>query len=64
MTYSTVAGDSFDAIAFKLLGSEKYAVDLIRANPTYVQTFIFSAGVELTIPEIETPKQSVLPWKN
>ena len=64
MTYSTVAGDSFDSIAFKVLGSEKYAVDLIRANPDHVQTFIFSAGVELTIPEIETPKQSVLPWES
>ncbi|MBQ3441629.1 MAG: tail protein X [Selenomonadaceae bacterium] len=64
MTYSTVAGDSFDAIAFKVLGSEKYVPELIAANPDYVQTFIFSAGVELTIPEIETPKQSVLPWKS
>ncbi len=62
--YKTIAGDSWDLIAFKVLGSEKYAPDLINANPDYVQTFIFKAGEELNIPEIETPKQSVLPWKS
>lgn len=62
MTYSTVAGDSFDSIAFKLLGSEKCAVDLIKANPDHVQTFIFSAGVELNIPEITATKEKSLPW--
>lgn len=61
--YRTAAGDSFDAIAFKLLGSEKYAVDLIKANPDHVQTFIFDAGVELTIPEVKTKLEKILPWK-
>lgn len=63
MTYLTVAGDSFDAIAFKLLGSEKRAVDLIKANPDHVQTFLFDAGIELTIPEVETKSEKILPWK-
>lgn len=63
MTYLTVAGDSFDAIAFKVLGSEKYTPELIAANPTYVQTFLFDAGVELTIPEVKTKSEKILPWQ-
>lgn len=63
MTYKTVAGDSFELVAFKLLGSEKYAVEIMNANPDHIETFLFDAGVELTIPEVETPKQAVLPWK-
>lgn len=62
--YRTIAGDSFDLIAYRVLGSEKYAVDLIKANPDHVQTFIFDANKELVIPEIETVKQSILPWKS
>ena len=63
MTYSTVAGDSFDSVAFKLFGSEKCAVDLIKANPDHVQTFIFNAGVELNIPEIKVTTEPILPWQ-
>lgn len=62
MTYLTVAGDSFDLIAFKVLGSEKFAVDLIKANPDFVQTFIFNASEELNIPEITATKEKSLPW--
>ena len=64
MKYVTVSGDSFDWISFKVFGSCRQTPDLIAANPAHVETFIFSAGVELTIPEVETPKQSVLPWRN
>ena len=63
MTYLTVAGDSWDSVAFKLLGSERYAPELMDANPDHVQTFIFSASVELTIPSIETKPEKILPWQ-
>ena len=64
MTYKTIAGDAWDFIAKKVLGSEKYTPELIKANPEHVQTFLFDAGIELNIPEIETVKQSILPWKS
>ena len=62
MTYKTIAGDSFDFIAKKVLGSEKYTPELIKANPEHVQTFVFDAGIELTIPEITVTKERILPW--
>lgn len=50
-TYTTVSGDTFDRIALKLLGSEYLLPILLRANPKHRLTLIFSAGVELKIPE-------------
>ncbi|WP_276691343.1 LysM peptidoglycan-binding domain-containing protein [Exiguobacterium chiriqhucha] len=50
-TYTTVSGDTFDRIALKLLGSEYLLPVLLRANPKYRLTLIFSAGVVLNIPE-------------
>lgn len=52
-TYTTEQGDTFDGIAFKLYGNEGYMKDLIEANWRYADTLIFSAGVELTVPEEE-----------
>lgn len=65
MTYRTVAGDMWDAIAYKTLGSCKYTEQLINANRNHIETFIFSAGVELTIPEIteETQITDLPAWR-
>ncbi|MDX5091631.1 tail protein X, partial [Lactobacillus crispatus] len=50
-TYTTNAGDMWDLIALKTLGSE-YDMDLlIDANPTYRETVIFSSGIVLHVPE-------------
>lgn len=50
-TYKTVLGDTWDIIAHKLYGDDHDFECLIDANPLYTDTLIFSAGVELTIPE-------------
>lgn len=65
MTYTTKQGDTFDLIAWKVLGSCNYVESLINANREHVDTFIFSAGVELTIPDIEEETKSTTrpPWK-
>lgn len=65
MTYRTIAGDTFDFIAFKELGSERYVETLLNANRRYVSTVIFKAGVELELPTItEEVKVSKLPpWR-
>ena len=65
MTYITIDGDTFDLVAFKTLGSCNYVESLINANRNYVDTFIFSAGVELTVPDIEEEQKvsSLPPWK-
>ena len=63
-TYTTVQGDMFDSIAFKVLGSCSYTDKLIALNPQYMITHIFSSGEKLVLPVItaETAKTSP-PWR-
>ena len=63
--YTTIQGDTFDIVAFKVWGNEKLMHRLIQANPGYRDTVYFSAGVRLVIPEIQTPveKGPVPPWQ-
>ena len=65
MTYITIDGDTFDLVAFKTLGSCNYVESLINANRQCLDTFIFSAGTELVIPDIEEEQKvsSLPPWK-
>ncbi|SFP11361.1 LysM peptidoglycan-binding domain-containing protein [Salibacterium halotolerans] len=66
MIYTTISGDTFDQIAKKELGSERYTGELLDANPEHLHTVIFSAGQELTIPELnneDDSSSSLPPWK-
>ena len=65
MTYVTGQGDQFDYIAWKVLGSCNYTEALINANREHVDTFIFSAGVELNVPDIEEEQKvsTLPPWR-
>lgn len=58
MTYTTTQGDTFDGIAFKLYGDEGYMKDLIEANWKHADTLLFSAGVVLTVPEVQSSTTS------
>lgn len=63
-TYTTVSGDLWDSIAYKVLGDEKYTDKFIKANLQYRHTVIFAAGVVLNIPDTETEYSAQLPpWK-
>ena len=63
-TYTTVSGDTWDIVAYKVYGNEMYMDTLIKANNEYKDTYIFPAGVVLTLPEIElTVSKSLPPWK-
>jgi phage tail protein X len=65
-TYTTVLGDTWDMIAFKIWGNEKYARELIEVNLEYVAIIVFSDGIILNIPEITTTttdESSLPPWK-
>lgn len=63
-TYTTVQGDMWDAIAYAQMGSADYTDKLITANIECCNTFIFPAGVELTIPDVPAPPPGGLPpWK-
>lgn len=63
-TYITTLGDMWDAIAKRELGSEMHTDALMKANIKHRHTFIFSAGVVLTIPAVpvKTP-DDLPPWK-
>lgn len=63
-TYTTVSGDTWDIVAYKAYGNEMYMDTLIKANIEYKDTYIFLAGVVLTLPEIELTVSESLPlWK-
>lgn len=62
--YMTVQGDTWDLAAVKVypdLGGEKWMSVLMDANPKYVDTVIFGAGVELAVPEVSVPASRELP---
>ena len=64
MTYITKSGEMWDEIAKKTLGAEKYLVELVKANRQHINTFIFGAGVVLTLPVIEEKTTLPLPpWR-
>jgi len=63
-TYTTKQGDMWDAIAYTQMSSTDYTHLLIDANISLCETFIFSAGVELVIPDVEEAVNSSLPpWR-
>ncbi len=63
--YTTVQGDAWDIISLKMYGTEKSMSTLIEANPAHRETVIFSAGVQLIVPELTASAipSSVPPWK-
>lgn len=61
--YTTIQGDMWDGIAKKTLGSEYYMTELIEANPDQREVVIFSADIELIIPDVEnTTYVQSPPW--
>ena len=63
-TYTTIQGDMWDSIAYKTMGSTDYTGALIVKNRAHADTYIFPAGVVLTLPEAETVTSDTLPpWK-
>jgi phage tail protein X len=63
ITYSTIQGDMWDMIAFRLTGSYAGMSELIRANPEYGEYVIFPAGIVLNVPEFtEDVADTLPPW--
>lgn len=63
-TYTTQAGDMWDEIAYRKLGSESYMGNLLAVNPDYADQWKLESGVVLTIPDIEEEDTSNLPpWR-
>ena len=64
-TYTTRSGDLWDLIAYRLTGSTEQVAVIMQANPEYSETFVFPAGVELRIPELNSVMDysQLPPWK-
>lgn len=63
-TYTTIQGDMWDLIAYKVYGNEAYMTNLLEANEQYKATSVFPAGVVLTCPEIPVKRSRIAPpWK-
>lgn len=55
--------DTWDVMAWRELGSEKYVEELINANRAHIETQMFGAGVELTLPTVDSALKEVkAPW--
>lgn len=65
MKYTTIQGDMWDSIASKVYGDTQYTDILLNANPEHRMIYIFSAGVELDVPDIEEriSADDLPPWK-
>lgn len=67
--YHASAGETFDSVALKVYGDEKYAAELLCANVTLCEKMEFTGGEELKIPVVaitteETgQKIGAAPWK-
>ncbi len=63
-TYTTVQGDMWDSIAYKVYGDEKYMGFLMQNNLDLLDIFIFGAGTVLSVPELESETESDMPsWR-
>ena len=63
-TYTTSQGDTWDIIALRQMGSEKYMSLIIEANSKFNQVVVFPAGITLVIPDAPVvTANSLPPWK-
>lgn len=61
-TYTTIQGDTWDMIAFRLYGDESYMKDLIEANLPHIDTLVFSSGTVLKVPELPEERDYDVPF--
>jgi hypothetical protein len=63
-TYTTMQGDAWDAIAYRLWDEERLFVDLVQANPEHLDVVLFQAGVVLRVPPKPERiiRQELPPW--
>lgn len=66
-TYTTVQGDTWDLISYKLYGSEIFTSELMALNYERRMITVFPSGILLAVPEIDTSAQAkeldLPPWK-
>ncbi|MFQ8681954.1 tail protein X [Enterocloster sp.] len=62
--YQTIQGDTWDMIAKKVYGNEKYLDYLMANNFPLLDYFVFPAGVAVSTPALPVSVQDDLPsWR-
>lgn len=69
--YQCSAGETFDAIALQVYDNEKYACDLMNANPHLATKLVFDGTEVLNLPVVEAEEDeqeneyapAFAPWK-
>ena len=69
--YRCSAGETFDSVALRVYGDEKYACELLCANPALCTLPVFLGGEVLELPVVEIPENgegeeympATAPWK-
>lgn len=51
--YTTIQGDTWDGIAFRLWGREHLMDALLQANPDHADVLVFPAGLTLAVPDVD-----------
>lgn len=66
-TYRTKQGDMWDYIAWKIYGDESYVSILYRANPQYLDVYLFDDGCNIYCPEVtaeEEEDENIPDWRD
>lgn len=69
--YNASLGESFDSVALYIYGNEKYAPELMTANPDLCGVTVFGGGEKVRLPLLDVPQRSdeaalantIAPWK-
>ena len=56
-SYTTISGDTWDLIAYKVYGNEFACTNLMDKNREYLDYMVFPAGIVLTLPTAEEAGQ-------
>lgn len=71
LAYTCSAGETFDSVARVVYGDEKYAAELLVANPEHALTVVFLGGEILYLPSVIIPdgnngapeETTTAPWR-
>lgn len=62
--YTAIQGDTWDMIAYKVYGDEKYMKYLIEANRPLINILVFSSGTKVVVPDLPEENDEEAPaWR-
>jgi len=61
--YGAVSDETWDQVALKCYGAERFANVLMRANPAYSDVVFFDSGMVLIVPQLASAAPvAAMPW--